>query len=112
MAVFLLAFIGLLSFVSFYYLLPAADAAANATPVQRRQLSAYSALLMAVILVILCCGLILTFKIGRYFIPKPSPRRQAFPDIDPWTESARRMPTPPPADDDQKIEDDNDANTP
>ena len=89
--VFLAAFAGLVIFVAYYYLFPAMEAAKKATPAQRRVLAAHSRLVLVLLLVILLCGLILTFRVGRFFLPR---RRQPnkptnYPDA--WAESARRL---------------------
>src|SRR5690242_21808927 len=57
MTFFLLGFAGLIAVVAFYYLVPAIDAAHSADTAGRRQLSAFSMLLMAVILFVLLVGL-------------------------------------------------------
>ena len=87
--VFLLGFAGLLAFVVRYYLIPATEAFGQATPSQRQVLSGYSRLLLAIILFILLVGMILTFRIGRFFFPVRATRLRP---------PAIPMPTPnPPA---------------
>jgi cytochrome b561 len=99
--VFLVGFVILLAIVSRMFLLPAMQAATDgATPGEQKQLSAYAWLLMTILLVILFAGLVLTFKAGRYFIGKPSPRVTT-QYSDAWTESAKRMKTPPAEPDDE-----------
>src|SRR4051812_3149134 len=63
---FLLGFTVLLVIVSNYFLLPAISAARGADASGRHQLSAVSALLLAVLLVTLIVGLFLTFRIHRF----------------------------------------------
>src|SRR5688500_2505866 len=70
---FLVGFATLIVFVSFYYLMPAMKAALSAGPSQRRHLAAHSSLLMALILLILFIGLMITFRIGRFFFPRSAP---------------------------------------
>lgn len=92
---FLLGFAVLLWFVCDYYLFPAMQAAGQATARERRLLSVHSLLVLAVILFILLVGLILTFRIGRFFIPRwwhPN-KPTVYPDA--WSESAKRIDVPP-----------------
>jgi hypothetical protein len=105
MAAFLLGFAILILIVTHYYLLPAMEAARGADVSGRRQLSAFSTLLLAVVLFVLLVGLAMTFRVHRFFFPRPSsPPPPRTPHVDAWAESARRVPTPPPMDD----EDDDD----
>jgi hypothetical protein len=96
---FLVAFtLGLIG-LTYYYLLPA-----HRTFLQARQqgdktgqhaITATSALLLAVILVILVTGLILTFRIGRFFFPRKLPPRTKTKYVDVWAESGKRLEVPP-----------------
>ena len=93
---FLLGFSVLIVFVSYYYLFPAMEATPDASPVERRQLAAHAWLLLTIILVILLSGMILTFRVGRFFLPprtsdKPKPTRY----VDAWAESGKRLDPPP-----------------
>ena len=88
---YLLGFAALLASVSHYYLLPALEAAGQATPRERRLLSAHSLLILAILLVILLAGLILTFRIGRFFRPRQQNRQTPTRYPDAWAESARRV---------------------
>lgn len=96
---FLVAFTGFLVFLSSYYLIPAARASLAA----RQQgdklgwhaISATSALLLSVLLLILVAGLILTFRIGRFFFPRKTEPRTRTKYVDVWAESGKRMATPP-----------------
>ena len=93
---FMAGFVVLLMGVSYYYLLPAMDAARGATVTEKRQLVAYSRLLMAVILFVLFVGLWITFRVGRFFFPRGQREgRVQTKYVDAWTESGRRMDTPP-----------------
>ena len=65
---FLLAFIALLLLVCKYFMQPAVVAAHVATPPERRQLSAVSILLLAILLIMLGVGLMLTFRVHRFFV--------------------------------------------
>ena len=93
----LLFFVGfavLISVVSFYYLMPAMDAALDATPRQRRGLAAYSWLLMAIVLFIVFVGLMITFRFGRFFLPRSTPPPSKTKYVDAWAESAKRISVP------------------
>jgi lysylphosphatidylglycerol synthetase-like protein (DUF2156 family) len=96
MVAYLLGFAVLITIISRYYLIPAMQAANEATAGERRQLSAYSMLLMAIVLLIVVVGIILTFRISRFFFPRPAHPRATMKDIDAWSESARRMSPPCP----------------
>jgi hypothetical protein len=97
--IFLAAFTALVVFLCFYYLLPAARASLEARKagdkVGTHAISATSALLLSILLLILVAGILLTFRIGRYFFPgKTGPRTQT-KYVDAWAESAKRLETPP-----------------
>jgi hypothetical protein len=91
MVAYLLGFAVLITFIAWYYLIPALEAATSATPRQRQQLSAYSLLLMAVVLLIVFVGIVLTFRVSRYFFPRPSHTRTPTKYVDAWAESAKRL---------------------
>lgn len=93
---FLLGFAVLIYVVSVWYLLPALDAARDANPVEKKSLAAHARLLLAVVLVILVCGIVLTFRFGRFFLPRPREPRQRTKYVDAWAEAANRIETPPP----------------
>jgi 4-amino-4-deoxy-L-arabinose transferase-like glycosyltransferase len=84
----------LITGVAFYYLLPAMAAASDADDKGRKSLAAHSTLLLAVILVILLCMLVMTFRVGRWFLPRKTEPRTRTKYVDAWAESARRMETP------------------
>lgn len=89
---FLLAAAGLIAFVSIYYLIPAMSVVTQADGIGRRQLSAVSALLLLVILVVLFIGLLLVFRVHRFFLPHGSGEKVApTQHIDAWAESAKRL---------------------
>jgi hypothetical protein len=92
---FLLAFAALTAILIWYYLVPAGQAAKVADPHGRAQLRAVSALLLAVVLFVLLVGLILTFRVGRFFFPRPPEKPAKTQYVDAWAESAKRMKTPP-----------------
>src|SRR5947207_5001927 len=90
--IFLLGYVVLLVVVSRYYLLPALEVVHKATPTERKWLSASSALLLAVVLFIIGVGLVLTFRVSRFFFPRPSVTREKPTQyVDAWSESAKRM---------------------
>jgi hypothetical protein len=90
-AAFLIGFAVLIGAVVYYYLLPAADAARSADAGGRRQLSAFSMLLLAVVLLCLWVGLFMAFRVRRFFFPRPVPPRTKTDHVDAWTESGRRL---------------------
>ena len=92
MVAYLAGFAVLITFIAWYYLIPAMQAASDATPRQKQQLSAYSLLLMAIILLIVFVGIVLTFRVSRFFFPRPPhapPARTKY--VDAWAESAKRL---------------------
>ena len=91
LVIYLLGFAAFIAILSWYFLLPALDASQSATPRQKQQLSAYSLLLLAVVLLVILAGLVLTFRISRYFFPRPQSRRTQTKYVDAWAESARRL---------------------
>jgi hypothetical protein len=97
--VFLVAFtIGLVA-LAYYYLLPAHRAFLQAKKQGDEHgvhaISATSALLFAVVMLILVSGLLITFRIGRLFFPRSAPPRTKTQYVDAWAESGKRMGTPP-----------------
>lgn len=91
---FLFGFVVLLIGICYYYLFPALEAVRNAPPAQQKQLKAWSALILAILLVTLLCGLVLTFRIGRFFFPKPWRPRSRTKYVDVWSEAGKRMEVP------------------
>ena len=92
---FLLGFAVLIVIISDWYLLPAMEAARNAVPAEKKALAAHARLLLAVVLFILIAGILLTFRFGRFFLPRKREPDKPTRYVDAWTESARRMHTPP-----------------
>jgi hypothetical protein len=88
---FLVGFAVLLLVLSHYFLLPAFDALKKATPADKAKLRAWSALLLAIMLVILISGLILTFRVGRFFFPRDTGPRVRTKHVDVWAEAGKRM---------------------
>src|SRR5437588_13063277 len=95
---FLFGFAVLLIALCYYYLLPAFEALKHATPADKTRLRAWSALLLALTLFILISGLILTFRVGRFFFPRPSTPRVQTKHVDAWAEAGKRVQAEPPAD--------------
>jgi hypothetical protein len=91
---FLVCFTALIVFVAFYYLKPAMSAAQDADPKQRRDLAAYSWLLMSLVLFALLVGLLMTFRIGRFFFPRSAPPPTKTKYVDAWAESGKRASVP------------------
>ena len=59
---FMVGFLAVIVMVSYAYLFPAIEAAGSATAEEKKSLSAYSLLLLLVVLFVLFSGLILTFR--------------------------------------------------
>jgi hypothetical protein len=105
--IFLLGYVILLVVVSHYYLLPALKVVHDATPAERKWLSASSALLLSVILFILGVGIVLTFRVSRFFFPRPGiAREKPTQYVDAWSESAKRMKDVPAGEDELEHGDD------
>jgi formate hydrogenlyase subunit 3/multisubunit Na+/H+ antiporter MnhD subunit len=100
-AIYLIGFLILLFVVSKYYLIPAFVAEQGATPEQRRILVAHSWLILALVLFVLLVGLVLTFRVGRFFFPATRERAKPTEYVDAWQEAGRRLRV----DDEQKSED-------
>jgi hypothetical protein len=85
--------------LAYYYLLPAHRAFLQAKQQGDEHgvhaISATSALLFAVVMLILVSGLLMTFRIGRLFFPRNAPPRTRTKYVDAWAESGKRMETPP-----------------
>ena len=102
---FMAGFAVLIVVVSHWYLLPALEATQGATRAEKRQLAATSRLLLALILFVLVAGLLLTFRVGRYFVPRLGEKAKPTKYVDAWAESAKRVSVPPrehPDDDDDE----------
>jgi hypothetical protein len=92
---FLFTFTVLIIAVCYYFLFPALEASKHAPPQDKAKLRAYASLLLAIILIVLLCGVLLTVRIGRFFFPRPTPPRTRTKYVDAWAESAKRMEAPP-----------------
>src|SRR5215210_879514 len=92
--IFLLGFAALIVIISNWYLLPALDAAKNAAPGERKVLATHARLVLSVVLFILIAGILLTFRFGRFFLPRQREPRKPTQYVNAWEESGRRMQTP------------------
>jgi hypothetical protein len=104
---FMLGFAVLIIFISNWYLIPALKASANATGEEKRVLVAHSRMLLAIVLFILFAGILLTFRVGRYFAPHVGEKSKPTQYVDAWAESAKRVSVP--QDDDEDDEDEAEA---
>jgi type II secretory pathway component PulF len=91
MVAFLLGFVVLLVFVSRHYLMPALEAYSNADPDGRRQLAAVSALMLAILLITIIIGLLLTFRVRRFFKVETRARAEPTKYMDAWKEAGKRV---------------------
>jgi Mn2+/Fe2+ NRAMP family transporter len=93
--IFMIAFAILIALVSKMYLIPALEAAKDATPHQKQLLAAWARLLLAIVLFIIGAGIVITFRVSRFLFPRghrPKPTQTQY--IDAWAESAKRMDSP------------------
>ena len=82
----------LLVAVSRYYLMPALDAARGASPGEKKQLAAVSALLLAIVLFIVVVGLLLVLRYAKVrFSRRPDHPGVKTQYTDAWAESGRRF---------------------
>jgi hypothetical protein len=89
--IFLTGFSALLLLVCWYYLLPAADAYRDADKLGKHKLAATSSLLLAVILFVMLVGMMMTFRVRRFFFPRPTPKPTKTDYVDAWAESGKRL---------------------
>jgi hypothetical protein len=87
---FLLLFAILIVLVSQWYLLPTLNAFKTAGKAEKNEIAIYARLLLAVLLVILLIGLMLTFRIGRFFFPRKSEPPVRTKYVDAWAEAGKR----------------------
>jgi hypothetical protein len=95
MLAFLVLSLVVLAVVSNRYLLPAIEAARGADPAARKELAAISVLVLVLVLFCLLAILVLLFRPARLLFPRNPPPRTRTRYEDAWSESARRMETPP-----------------
>jgi uncharacterized BrkB/YihY/UPF0761 family membrane protein len=103
--VFLIVFTILLIVITSYVLVPGLQAIQDPklTPEEKRSLQAWYRLLLFVLLFILFAGVVLTYRFGRLFFPRPTAPRTQTQYVDAWAESARRMQVPD-ADEEEEAE--------
>jgi hypothetical protein len=87
---FMVGFGVLIVFISHSYLLPAMEAASKANPAEKKHLAAHARLLLVIVLVILVAGILLTFRFGRFFVPRQSEPAKPTRYVDAWEEAGRR----------------------
>jgi type II secretory pathway component PulF len=87
---FLIFFAILVVFVSHYYLIPALTAKQSATQPATNRLEAQAALILTILLVMLLSGLILIFKVHRFFLPGERQPRVKTKYVDAWAEAGKR----------------------
>lgn len=107
---FLLGFVILLVVLGHYWIIPGMAALQDATtdPQQKATLRAYAALLLVVVLTLSIVGLLLVFRVRRFFFPQqPRPHKTEYQDA--WSESAKRVEVSLPDDDDRKENEDESA---
>ena len=88
---FLILFAILVIMVSKLYLIPGLEMAQHATHAHRRKMAAQALLLLVVMLTILLAGLLITFRISRFFFPAPTSARTRTKVVDAWAEAGKRM---------------------
>ena len=93
---YLSGFAGVLMLVCWLYLFPAIRAAASAIErhdaLQKKELAATASLILVLVLFVLFAGLLLAFRMGRFFFPRPAPPRTKPTEyVDAWEEAGRRM---------------------
>jgi hypothetical protein len=90
---YLLGFAALLLLELHYFLRPALMIGSHADPLSRQKLHALAWLMFSIILVYLVSGLILVFRVGRFFFPREelTGRRVRTPHIDIWAEAGKRI---------------------
>lgn len=89
--IFMAGFVFLMWFVADQFLVPGLEAAKDATPRQKRQLMAYSRLLMAIVLLVVCVSMLLLFRVRRFFFPPFPSKRQKTEYVDAWAEAGKRI---------------------
>jgi len=76
------------------FVAPVADAQVGADPMQKKHLAAIAWLMLSVLLTYLLLGLILVFRVGRFFFPRATPPRVKTAHIDAWAEAGKRLNVP------------------
>jgi hypothetical protein len=91
---FLLLFTGLLVMVSHFYVMPGLEAAKHLDHPARRKLAANAMLVLMLMLTLLVVGLLITFRISRFFFPRPTGPRTRTKVVDAWAEAGQRLEKP------------------
>jgi hypothetical protein len=95
--IFLFLFTVLLSLVSKYYIVPsiiAANQLSKTNPDElhkRHAMAANAMLVLMLMLTLLVIGLLITFRIGRLFFPRPTAPRTRTKVVDAWAEAGKRL---------------------
>jgi predicted PurR-regulated permease PerM len=95
--IFLSLFCGLLALVVLFYINPVLEQASHLSrtdPEQLRKRHAIAAnamLVLMLMLTLLVVGLLMTFRISRFFFPRPTPPRIRTKVIDAWAEAGKRL---------------------
>ena len=95
--VFLVLFAILIALVSKFYITPGLERASHLSrtdPVQLRErhaLAAHAMLVLMLMLTLLVVGLLMTFRISRFFFPRPTSPRIRTKVVDAWAEAGKRM---------------------
>jgi H+/Cl- antiporter ClcA len=91
MVAFLASSAVLIWLVSDRFLIPALVASQDASDGQKRELAAFARLLLAIVLFILCVGILMIFRVRRFFFPRRHSTPQKTEYIDAWAEAGRRL---------------------
>src|SRR5690242_14433068 len=94
-AVYLVVFALLVLALVKWYLVPGLRAAQYANHDEREKLAANALLVLIVVLFALLAGLLLTFRVGRFFFPRPTPPRNQTQYTETRAEYAQRLQNPP-----------------
>jgi hypothetical protein len=100
---FFVLFTILLLMVYKFYTIPWIAEAKHASKSHLRKMSAEALLLMCVLLAILFSGLLVTFRISRFFVSPPGGKRSQTKVVDAWSEAGRRMEDRPTEDDESDL---------
>ena len=103
---FLVLFTLLLVLVNYIYVMPGLEQAKHMNHEQRRKLAANAMLVLMLLLTLLVVGLLITFRISRFFFPRPTVPRAHTKVVDAWAEAGQRMEekSDPPAMDEEEDE--------
>ncbi len=91
---FLLGFLAAIGVLALFLLEPLMRIAHEAPPEERKRISAYAALAVCVLILILLVGLVFTIRMGRSVALLNEKKEKPTVYTDAWAESAKRMQTP------------------